>query len=107
MVVAHKNGYVICLKATSKVERYFYDKKLLDGVLSYKAGDCACFERDTVIQPDNQFPISYKDLVYQEKYGKLKVLGHLPANAKEKLIEAVNSSYTMDSRKQERLLGIL
>lgn len=107
VVISHRAEYVICLKATSKVERYFADQQLLDGVLSYKAGDCACFECDTVIQPDNQFPISYKDLVDCDARGELKVLGDLPRNAKEQLINAVRNSYTMAPRKQERLLGIL
>jgi hypothetical protein len=107
VVIAHKADRVLCLKATSKVDRYCADEKLLKGVLSYKVGQCPCFTLPTVIDPDNQFEINHSDLIAHDNDGGLQITGHLPSSAKRKLIEAIKHSFTMDSRQQEQLIALL
>ncbi len=102
MVISHKEDRVVCLKATSQVDRYYSDTKLLKGALHYKVGQCPCFSRPTIVEPDNRFEIKYSDLA-----GQCEVIGYLPTSAKRQLIEAVNNSHTMDARQQAEFLAIL
>ena len=106
LVIAHRDRHVICLKATSQVERYRSNEKILKGVLLYEAGECACFEHCTVIQPDNRFAISYDDLIGDAARRELQILGTLP-KAKERLMAAVQSSFTMNAREREGFLKLL
>jgi hypothetical protein len=107
VVIAHKEDCILCLKPTSQVDRFYADSKLLKGVLSYKVGQCACFGLPTVIQPDNQFEISYSDLIEYNAANELETVCQLPSSAKRQLIAAVNDSYTMNARQKADLLAVL
>ena len=77
------------------------------GVVYYPAGSNPCFERDTVIQPDNQLPIPHARLARQESTGDYSLVGQMPADFKDRLIEAARASVTMDGRQQKRLWIVL
>ena len=104
VVLCHERGYAFCIKTTANLAFYQNSPGLLSGCIPYKRGELGLFAEDTVIQPDNQFPISHASLIEASERGALRVLGTMPADFKEKLIRAINSSVLMDSRKKERIL---
>ena len=106
VVITHRGGYVICIKATSKMDRYA-SNDMANGVVIYKSGEIGCFTETTAIQPDNQFPISYRDLITHERNGDLEILGTLPHDFRPRLLKAMDNSITMSKRVKDRLLSIL
>jgi hypothetical protein len=105
--LAHVNRHVICLKATSQVEVYKNNQAKMAGAVFYPAGTVACFPTDTVIQPDNQVPISHVMIVAQHKAGIFAVLETLPTTFLNQLIAVVRASDTMEPRKKRRLAELL
>lgn len=89
------------------MERYDADPKKAAGVVIYEVGTTACFESRTAIQPDNQFPISYKDLITHHKNGELEILGVLPEDFRDKLIKAIDNSATIPPRLKARIKSVL
>jgi hypothetical protein len=79
----------------------------LAGVVMYKAGELPFFEKDTVVQPDNQFPIPHFELIRQAVSHDAEVLGVLPSNFPEMLVNAVRASVTMSPREKQRILEML
>jgi len=77
------------------------------GVVFYPAGSNPCFDRDTVIQPDNQLAIPHARLARQESTGDFALLGEMPDDFKDRLIEASRASVTMDGRQRKRLWIVL
>ena len=107
VIISHKEGHAICLKASSKVARYLADSELLNGVVFYKAAEVSSFEKDTVIQPDNQFPIAHSDLLRHHQSRQLTILGEMPPDFREKLLAATDQSSTMSERTKGRLRSAL
>jgi hypothetical protein len=107
VVLGHRNGFAICLKATSNVELYKNNPEKLAGCVFYKSGEIPLFNQDTAIQPDNQVPIPHAHIAAMHEKKALKVLGNLPADFVSKLTLAIENSTTLDDRKKERLLEIL
>lgn len=107
IVLSHANGFAFCIKTTTNLDFYRNSPGVLAGCVWYRKGELPFFKEDTVIQPDNQFPIRHGALIEAERQKALEILGIMPADFKEKLIKAVNSSLRMDARKKERLLKIL
>lgn len=107
IILCHENGYAFCIKTTTNLDFYRNSPGVLAGCITYKRGELAFFKEDTIIQPDNQFPISHKALIQAQTEKALEVLGVMPPDFKEKLIKAVNSSLRMDARKKERIIKIL
>lgn len=103
VVLCHEAGHAFCIKTTTNATFYQNSPGRLAGCVLYKKGEF-CFKEDTIIQPDNQFPISHEALIEAEKLKALEILGTLPEDFRERLIKAVNSSPVMDSRKKERVL---
>lgn len=105
--LAHVNKHAICLKATSQVQVYKNNPAKMAGAVFYPAGTVACFPTDTVIQPDNQVPISHSMIVAQRKAGVFAIAGTLPTTFRSQLITAVKASDTMEPREQKRLAIML
>jgi hypothetical protein len=103
----HVGGHAFCLKATSQLEAYENRPDRLKGVIFVRAGTVACFNRDTIIQPDNQFAIPHPTLATQEASGEFEILGAMHDGFREDLAKAVRASITMSPREQQRILGIL
>jgi len=101
--------FAFCIKATSKTTAYANNPKRLAGVVFYRAGVISFFEKDTVIEPDNQFPIPHYDLIRQHSNasGDVRLLGALPSDFPAALAKAVRDSVTMPPSKKKRLLLIL
>ncbi len=98
---------MFCLKATSKTVSYGDNDEWLSGCVYYKPGDIHCFKRSTVIQIDNQFGIPYDAIARAHREGKFKLLGQLPNDFHQKLIEAAHRSLTLSPIKRERLLQVI
>jgi hypothetical protein len=103
VVLCHEGGHAFCIKTTTNSTFYKNSPGRLAGCVPYKKGELF-FREDTIIQPDNQFPISHEALIEAERLKALEILGIMPEDFREKLIKAVNSSPVMDSRKKERVL---
>lgn len=73
----------------------------------YKAGVLPFFEKDTVIQPDNQFPIPHFELAKQAASRDFEVLGPMPSDFPALLAAAVRASVTMSPREKQRILEVL
>jgi hypothetical protein len=57
-----------------------------------------------VIDPRNQFPIAYQDLIQHDSDGVYEHLGVLPPNFKQKLISAVKASKVIETNRKKRIL---
>lgn len=106
VAISHKNGHLFGLKATSNLQPYNSDARLA-GVVVYRAGEITLFEKDTAIQPDNQFTISHSEISKHHRNGNLEILGALPTAFKAQLIKAANESLTIEPRQRKRLLEAL
>jgi len=107
VVIAHEKNYVVCLKATSRVELFINNPEKMIGAVFLKQGETACFGKDTVVEPDNQIPIPYEKVVEAERMNQLERLGQLPDDFGERLTTAVNKSETLYEMQQKRLLRLL
>lgn len=105
--LAHQDGAMICIKATSQIEAYRNNPKKMAGVVFYEAGSIFFFEKDTVIQPDNYFAMLHSTLAKQRAAGDLIVLGAMPDGFRDALIEAVVASETMTPKAQTVFINIL
>jgi hypothetical protein len=101
------SDFAICLKATSKLEAYKNNSPRMGGVVFYNAQEISFFEKDTIIQPDNQFPIPHSNLAKQFADKSLVVLGMMPSGFAESLVRAIEKSITMSPIKKRRLLEML
>jgi len=106
VVIGHKNGFCICVKATSNVLR-LKNSGLSSGVVLYAANEIGFFNQETAIQPDNQFPILHTKIKKYQREGKFSVLGEMPPGFIQKLEKAIQSSKVMSLVKQQRILGVL
>jgi len=108
VVVCHENhdgvNYVVCMKATSKTEKYENDKAQMAGCVYYKSKEVSCFPENTAVQPDNPIPIAHGYLIEQEKNGRFKDKGKLPADFPAKLIAAIRASQTIPTIRKGNLL---
>jgi hypothetical protein len=104
VVISHIPGHVYALKTTSQTETFDHDPQQLKGVVVYEAAECPMFEKRTVIDPRNQFPISYSDLIQHDQDGCYEHLGILPADFKQRLIDAVTASRLIEPNRKKRLL---
>ena len=75
--------------------------------MAYEAEECSGFEKRTVIDPRNQFPIPYSEIATHLSNGECELLGSLPDDFREKLIEAVKASRVIERNKKNRLLSQL
>jgi hypothetical protein len=105
-VILCRGAHVLCIKATSKTEIYKNNPDKMKGCIHYPVGTLACFSEDTVVQPDNQFPISDGDLRKAFAVGKLKIYPP-PANFEQELRRAIRESSTLDDRHRDRLLAAI
>ncbi len=107
VVLGHREGHAICLKATSQVDIYLNNKDQMAVCVFYEAGTVKCFERDTAVQPDNQIPISHHQLRAAHTKGELEIMETLPADFEEKLRKAIGDSVTISGREKKRILQML
>jgi len=88
------------------MERYAR-AELAAGVVIYEEGEVQCLQRRTAVQPDNQIPIAYEQLVRHQRANRLEILGTMLASFRERLLRAIENSITMEERKKARLRAIL
>ena len=106
VVVAHVNGYAICIKATHLTIQYEDNKSLMVGCVYYAAGQVSCFPENTAIQPDNQFPISHSQI--EDCYARGEVHIHqLPSDFQSRLQQAAKNSETLSGRKRKRIQELI
>lgn len=105
--LGHLDGCAFCLKATSRVEPYVNNRERLAGVLYYEAGAVQCFDKPTVIEPSNQFPLLHTNLARQYASNRLSIAGQMPEDFPQQLARAVRASVTLDARQQGRILRVL
>lgn len=104
VVISHVCGHAFCLKTTSQTEAF---KNSPNSVVIYEDGDCPLFQKKTVIDPRNQFPIPHSQLVENERDGEYENHGVMPPDFRERLVQAVQNSRVMESNKKKRLLSEL
>jgi len=107
VVISHIPGHVYALKTTSQTETFDLDPQQLKGVVVYEAAECPIFEKRTVIDPRNQFPIPYPDLIQHNQDGCYEHLGILPSDFKQRLISAVAASRLIEPNRKKRILSQL
>ena len=106
VVLCHKDGYAICLKATSKTTIYENNPGMMASVVYYPLGACDCFGEPTAIQPDNQFPIPHTSILMAHRAGTLNAQA-LPTNFETALRLAIQNSVTLNNRERQRILSII
>jgi hypothetical protein len=107
VVIGHQAGHAICVKATSKTEPYKNNAGMMESCVFYGADDEPCFEKETVVQPDNQVPLSYDKLDEWYRKGTLEVLGELPTEEfEERLLQAADGE-RINERKKQRIVEMV
>jgi hypothetical protein len=86
------------MKATSKVAIYHSNPEKMAGAVHLVAGEVTCFPRETVIQPDNLYPVPHADL------SAGSVVGELPEDCRQRLEEAITRSVSLTEIRRTRLL---
>lgn len=102
LVVARNNpevGALACMKATSKTQIYKNSREKLAGAVLYPAGSVSAFALETVIQPNNLFPIPYSEIG-----DSVCVVGQMPADFHEKLLRAIKDSNDLTENCRRMLL---
>lgn len=107
VVLGHRKGYALCLKATSRVEMYRNNKDAMAGVVYYRGGEITAFPEDTAIQADNCVPIPHGELSEAKANGRLEIREVLPEDFENRLRRAVDNSVTLDNLKRKRLCDLL
>jgi hypothetical protein len=97
-------GFAICLKATSQTAIYENNNEMMAGVVYYKANELSFFNSNTAIQPDNLHPISHSDIVSCYEKGIFDILGNMPDDFSDRLINAINASITISSERKQNIL---
>ncbi len=106
VVLCHRDGYAICLKATSKTTLYENNPGMMASVVYYAPGTCDCFGEPTAIQPDNQFPIPHSSILKAHRAGTLNAQV-LPTSFEAAVKLAIQNSVTLNNRERTRILGII
>ena len=101
VVLGHLEGVAFCIKTTSKKSNYT-DRRRRMGVVCFEAGEVACFDLETYIEPDNQFPIKHYDILRAHQNGKLEI-HKLPTDFPDRLMAAIDASITISPREKSRL----
>jgi hypothetical protein len=100
-------GHAICIKATSKVDIYKNNPEMMLGCVYYQAREVSFFGTETVIQPDNPFPILHSHIADCESNGSLQILGNLPRDFQERLRTAIENSSTLSKQRKRNLLKLI
>ena len=101
VVIDHKQGHAVTMKATSEVALYLSDPEQMAGCVYYRAGE-ACFHKNTVVQPDNLFMIPHTKL-----RDRSCVIGHLPPDFHNRLVAAIRASIKLPKARRRGLLEML
>ena len=106
VVLTHQNGHAICLKTTTQVNYYLGNKSKLLSCVYLKFGTVPEFSQDTIVEPDNQFPIEHGLIEGAYLNPKFRVFS-LPPDFYVMLCEAVQRSETLKWPPKKRLMEIL
>lgn len=107
VVLRHFNGTrprSLCLKATSKTQRFESDPDLLAGCVLYAYDELRCFPQRTVIAPESFIEIDHWYIDKQASKGRYRVEGRLPADFHGKLIAAIKNSIVLSPNEAKMLL---
>src|SRR5229473_6985219 len=91
-LISHIAKHAYALKTTSRTETFDQTPERLQGVVVYEAGECSLFNKRTIIDPRNQFPISYGALIQHHRKGLYEHFGVLPAEFKQRLVGVIRTS---------------
>jgi hypothetical protein len=103
VVIAHENGNAICVKATSKVERYKNNPYLMAGCAFFPVGEIPCFPKETALQPDNRFEIPHSLIEREHANGKVTIAA-TSVDCRERLIASVTKSNQLNRRERQTIL---
>ncbi len=96
--------YCMCIKATSRTQRFQGDKSLLNCCISYKAGELPFFPLDTIIDPSNFIPMLHATLSAEATQGRYRIEGKMPEDFHKKLIQAIKGHPTIEPKTKQILL---
>jgi len=102
VVLCHRQGHAVCLKATSNTAFYINNPERMRGCVFYRANEVPFLHRDTVIQPDNHFAVPHSKIDNENR-----VLGALPADFPQKLRTAIENSATIPGVRKRSILTFL
>jgi hypothetical protein len=105
-LISHIAKHAYALKTTSRTETFDQNPERLREVV-YQADECPLFSKRTIIDPRNQFPISYWALIQHHRKGLYEHFGVLPADFKHKLVSAIQVSKVIEANRKHRLLAQL
>ena len=104
VVISHIEKHAYALKTTSRTETFDQNLERLKETVVYEPGECSLFNKRTIIDPRNQFPISYSVLTQHHRKGLYEHFGILPPTFKQKLIAVVMASKVIEPNRKQRLL---
>ena len=106
-VISHVAKHAYALKTTSRTESFDQNPERLKEVVVYEAGECPLFTKRTLIDPRNQFPISYGTLIQHHRKGSFEHFGILPADFRQRLVNVIKASKVIEPNRRQRLLAQL
>jgi hypothetical protein len=93
-----------CIKATSKLQRFLIDQKLLASCVVYSAGEIPFFPVDTLIDPSNHIPMIHATLLQESKLGRYWVKGRMPQDFHQRIAAAIRSHPVLEPKRKLILL---
>jgi hypothetical protein len=113
LFIALKHGrhlttpFCMCIKATSKLERFKADKELLAACVFYKARILPFFEVDTIIDPSNYISMLHSTLKTAASRNLYRIEGTMPDDFHQKLVEAIKKHPNIEPKNKKFLLGFI
>lgn len=97
----HGSSTAVCAKATSQLDFYKNNREARRGCVEVPPGTIDCFDRHTIIQLDNLFPVPWNVITSGS------VVGRLPEGTHEAVVSAVQASVRISEERRRGLLGKL
>jgi len=99
------DGHLFVFKTTaSRVEWYrSQGAPRMAGLVCYNAGELPCFARDTIVERDNAFSISYEEIRERQRDRTFEIKQELPADFPAVLKNRIDNSITLDGPQREAI----
>jgi hypothetical protein len=97
-------AYCMCIKATSRLERFKTDDDLRKACIFYKGKTLPFFPIDTMIDPSNYIPMLHETLAKEAKHGRYRVEGKMPDTFHNSLVEAIKCHPNIEPKNKKILL---
>jgi hypothetical protein len=105
----YPNGHLFVFKTTASRVQWYKDQgdDRMRGVVLYGAGQLPCFPRETIIELDNGFEISYEEIRERQRERTFQIEQKLPDDFPIILRNRIDNSITLDGIQRAAIANAL